>query len=69
MYDKITVNSKNINEICKHLDMNGYCFECIGQNIYVFNEETDYVRTILKERGYEYLLNDDIDVELNQDLI
>ncbi len=62
MYDKITINNGNIDELCKHLDMNGYCFEQIGQNLYVFNEETDYVRTILREHGYEYWLNDEMDV-------
>ena len=61
MYDKITINNGNVADLCEHLDNNGYCFECIGQNLYVFNEETDYVRTILREHGYDYWINDEID--------
>lgn len=62
MYDKITINSGNMEDLCEHLDMNGYCFERIGMNLYVFNEETDYVKTILHDYGYDYWVNDGLEM-------
>ena len=58
MYDKITITKGDIDEVVEHLDMNGYCFERIGQNLYVYSEETDYVETILVDHQCEYEVND-----------
>ena len=58
MYDKLTVTNGDIEELCEHLDMNGYSFERIGQNLYVYEEETDYVETICRDHGVSYWKND-----------
>lgn len=61
MYNKITVISGDIEELCNHLDMNGYNFERINQNLYVDEEETDYVETIMADHDVDYLINDEME--------
>ncbi len=58
MYDKLDIISGDINELCEYLDNNGYNFERINQNLYVFEDETDYVETICAEHGVSYWKND-----------
>lgn len=61
MYNKITVISGDMEELCNHLDMNGYNFERINQNLYVDEEETDYVETIMADHDVDYLINDEME--------
>lgn len=57
MYDKITIMADTA-FIINHLSMNGYSFEAIGQNLYVFEDETPYVEEILSEYNIRYGKND-----------
>lgn len=64
MYNKITILSGNVNELCKYLDMNGYNYNHynypdIDEFLYVLEDETDWIITILKERNYTFLINDE----------
>lgn len=63
MYYKLTVIKGDIDELCNHLDMNGYSFERINQNLYVYEEEIDYVATICKDHGISYWINESEVVE------
>ncbi len=57
MFDKVTILA-DTGYIINHLSMNGYNFEAIGQNLYVLEDETDYVVDILKENHIRFRLND-----------
>ena len=60
MYDKIEIIKGDANEIINHLKMNGYHFhETDNKNIiFVYEEETSYVETILYEHNCKYRIND-----------
>ena len=62
MYYKITITDGNVTEICEHLDSNGYTFEAIHCNLYVLEDEMDYVETILFDHGANYMVNDEYEV-------
>ena len=57
MYDKITILA-DTGFIINHLSMNGYNFEAIGQNLYIYHEETAYVQEILADNDIRYRIND-----------
>ena len=42
-------------ELTEHLDMNGYTYGTSGKNtLYVYDEEFEYVRTIVEDRKLVY---------------
>ena len=60
MYAKFTIEPEhNMDELLRHLCFNNYSYECIGRNIYISEDDMDYVETILKDWGYGYMLNDE----------
>lgn len=41
-------------ELVEHLRMNGYHFDVLHNNMYVYEEETQCVETIMNDRNIEY---------------
>lgn len=46
---------ENMNEVTEYLSMNGYTFDTNGEDtLFIYNEEIDYVMTILNDRDIEW---------------
>ena len=44
-------------EITEHLAMNGYTYDTnCEKTIFIYEEEVEYLETILNDRGYEYCI-------------
>ena len=45
----------NMDEVIEHLSMNGYTFDTNGEDVlFIYDEEIDYVITILDDRNIEW---------------
>lgn len=50
---------KKLDELIDHLTMNGYVFELYKEDVFLINiEDKSYYETILNERGFSYMIND-----------
>lgn len=49
---------EQMKELENHLSMNGYNFSINGQVLVVYEEDADYVETIMDDRNIEYILED-----------
>lgn len=58
MYNKITILA-DTGFIVNHLSMNGYDFDVAGQNLYITEEQTSCVETILHDNHIRYKKDDE----------
>lgn len=64
MYAKIKIygKAKELIKICKHLEYNGYHFEPVFHdyyvNIYILEDEIEYLKTILLDNHYDFEVED-----------
>ena len=49
---------EQMEELKNHLNMNGYDFSINGMTISIYEEEANYVETIMDDRNIEYILYD-----------
>ena len=55
-------------QIAEHLYNNGYTYEMCNNVIYVYEDETPYVETILSDLGYSYSVNgNEVNVDDGED--
>lgn len=58
IYYKVRIKSptpKDIPEITEHLSRNAYTFDTNGKDaVFIYEEEIEYLMTILDERGFDY---------------
>ena len=55
---KCFTTKEKMNELQNHLSINGYDFSTSGMSISVYEEEMDYVETIMDDRNINYFVED-----------